>query len=272
MRSTPLIAARQIMLHQGLMGFYAGVGPPLATVALFNAVLFSVNGTLTRIVKGWSNGQSDRELTTREVAVVGALSGIPVGLLATPTELLKCRLQAQGDRSPPPNVKYTLQDAKANRILYRGPVDALKSVIRLEGGAAALFHGLSATMWREVLGNGMYFATYAVLKKKLTELEGLESTKDLHGSRLMLCGAVAGLAFWVPMLPLDVIKTKMQTDSLLNPSYRGMIDCGRRIIAKEGIQGLFRGALPCWARSLPANGATFAVFDLIKNYLDGGTS
>lgn len=264
----PLSAARYILTRQGVRGLYTGVGPPLATVAAFNAVLFSVNGTLSRWIRGRDESTSNRNLTIPEAALIGSLSGIPVALMATPTELLKCRLQAQGERMPPTNASYTLADAKAGRILYRGPIDVLKKVVQYEGGVRGLFRGLIVTTWREVPGNGLYFATYAFMKEKLAEMQNLESTKDLGGSSLMISGGLAGLAFWVPMLPFDVVKTKLQTDSPYNPKYRGMIDCTQQILQKEGFRGLFRGAVPCWLRSLPANAVTFTAFDLTKTYLE----
>lgn len=83
-----------------------GMGAPLATVALFNAVLFGTWGALERVL-GHPDGSP---LTTGEQCLAGALAGIPVSLLATPTELLKCRLQAQAGRRPPPGKVYNLAE------------------------------------------------------------------------------------------------------------------------------------------------------------------
>ena len=44
--------------------------------------------------------------------LAGAIAGVPVSLLACPTELLKCRLQAQGGALPPPGAVYSLSDVK----------------------------------------------------------------------------------------------------------------------------------------------------------------
>ncbi len=42
-------------------------------------------------------------LSTGQSIVAGAVAGVPVSLLATPTELLKCRLQAQVRRYAQPD-------------------------------------------------------------------------------------------------------------------------------------------------------------------------
>jgi solute carrier family 25 (mitochondrial carnitine/acylcarnitine transporter), member 20/29 len=258
--SGPIAAARSILRNQGFVGLYRGVGPPLATVAVFNAVLFSVNETLSRMVRG--SGDTTRELTPTEAAIVGGLTGIPVSMLATPTELLKCRLQAQGGAKPPPGAIYSLADARAGKILYKGPVDALHLVTKFENGIFGLYRGLMATLWREVPGNAFYFSAYALTKQQLAAAQHLDGTADLGAPSLMLAGALAGMAFWIPMLPVDTIKTKLQTDSPFHPKYNGIWDCGVKIVQKEGVAGLFRGYTPCLARSAPANAVTFLAYEV----------
>lgn len=85
--------------------------------------------------------------------IAGAVAGVPVSLLACPTELLKCRLQAQGGMKPPAGAVYSLADVRAGRALFRGPVDVMRSVLRHEGGLLGMYRGLGATLLREVPGN-----------------------------------------------------------------------------------------------------------------------
>ena len=46
---------------------------------------------------------------------------------------------------------------------------------------------------------------------------------------LMIAGGLGGVAYWGPVYPADVIKSRMQVDSLINPQYRGMLDCFRKV-------------------------------------------
>lgn len=71
------------------MGFYRGLGPPLATVAAFNAVLFSSRGISERLLRH----EDGSPLTLWDKTLAGGGAGFAVSFLATPTELLKCRLQ-----------------------------------------------------------------------------------------------------------------------------------------------------------------------------------
>lgn len=63
--------------------------------------------------------------------------------------------------------------------------------------------------------------------------------------------------------PVDVIKSKLQTDSL-DPSkrqYKGMIDCASKVWKTQGWRGFTGGLGPTLIRSPFANGATFVAFE-----------
>jgi len=260
--ANPIDAVKQLVATQGVHGLYRGMGPPLCTVAVFNALLFGITGSLNRFVR-----PDGGRLTPTEAAFTGALAGIPVAVLATPTELLKCRHQAQGAAKPPPGIAYTLADARAGRVLYSGPLNALRLISKFEGGISGLFRGLIPTLAREVPGNGVYFGAYYWCKQRLAAAQGLDSPSQLGLLSLIVAGGVAGPAFWIPVLPIDTIKTRMQTDSPHAPQYRGMIDCARKIARAEGIGALFKGWQPCVARSIPANAVTFLVYEIVHTAL-----
>ena len=135
----------QTLASDGIKGLFKGMGAPLATVALFNAILFATRGQMERILahsdgtsmlpvlaslvslidaayhlkisvnltRGVASGvvavpevsnpglsarwYAGSALTVGDQAVAGMGAGVAVSFLACPTELLKCRLQAQGD-------------------------------------------------------------------------------------------------------------------------------------------------------------------------------
>jgi solute carrier family 25 carnitine/acylcarnitine transporter 20/29 len=65
----------------------------------------------------------------------------------------------------------------------------------------------------------------------------------------------------------DIIKSKLQVDSYSKPQFKGIMDCGRQIVADQGIKGLYRGFAPALARSFPANAVCFAVYEAVKAQL-----
>lgn len=82
-------ALRKTVTAEGAKGLYKGMGAPLATVAVFNAVLFTVRGQMESLLRT-SPGEN---LTVGQQFVAGSGAGVGAALVACPTELIKCRLQ-----------------------------------------------------------------------------------------------------------------------------------------------------------------------------------
>ncbi|KAF5800820.1 putative mitochondrial carrier domain superfamily [Helianthus annuus] len=78
---------KQTIAAEGPRGLYKGMGAPLATVAALNAVLFTVRGQMEALLRS----EPGAPLNVNQQVVVGAGAGVVVAILATPTELVKCR-------------------------------------------------------------------------------------------------------------------------------------------------------------------------------------
>ena len=82
-----------------------------------------------------------------------------------------------------------------------------------------------------------------------------------------LLGGLAGLAFWMAALPLDVVKTQIQSDHLLHPKYKSAFHCTKQIYQKQGLRGFVRGYAPCLARSIPTSASLFMGYELAMSAL-----
>ncbi|CAI0418582.1 unnamed protein product [Linum tenue] len=190
--------------------------------------------------------------------ICGAGAGLAVSILACPTELVKCRLQAQS--------ALAVADSSAATVAlkYGGPMDVAKQVLRSEGGTRGLFKGLVPTMAREIPGNAAMFGVYELLKQKMA---GGEDTSKLGRGSLMLAGGLAGASFWGSVYPTDVVKSALQVDDYSKPKYSGSMDAFRKILAAEGVKGLYKGFGPAMGRSIPANAACFLAYEVTKSSL-----
>jgi len=84
-------------------------------------------------------------------------------------------------------------------------------------------------------------------------------------------GAAAGYALWGVIYPLDMIKSRMQTDGFTPATgrkYASTLDCVRTVWRTEGIGAFTRGLGPTLIRSPFANGATFLGFEMAMRVLD----
>ncbi|KAG0459011.1 hypothetical protein HPP92_022139 [Vanilla planifolia] len=249
--SGALDALKKTVSHEGPRSLYKGMGAPLATVAAFNAVLFTVRGQMESLLRS----EPLAPLSAKQQVVCGSGAGVAVSFLACPTELIKCRLQAQS----------TLAESTSSTSLkYHGPIDVAKHVFRSEGGLRGLYKGMLPTLAREVPGNGVAFGVYEASKNFLA---GPRGTSELSNGSLIVAGGLAGAGFWLAVYPTDVIKSVIQVDDFRNPKYSGMKDAYHKILAAEGLKGLYKGFGPAMARSIPANAACFLAYEVTKSSL-----
>jgi uncharacterized membrane protein YgcG len=90
-----------------------------------------------------SAGQQDMQPPLHAVSVAGAVAGVALSVILSPTELVKCRMQVGQHTSP---------------------IACLQAVVRTEG-AWGLARGLRATLCREVPGNALFFTVYEGLRR-----------------------------------------------------------------------------------------------------------
>lgn len=239
---------KRLLAKEGPKGFYKGTLTPLVGVGACVSVQFSVNEYMKRYYDRVSGGSA---LSLAQYFSCGAVAGFANGFLASPIEHIRIRLQTQTG------------DVK----LFNGPIDCTKKLY-LSSGLQGIYKGLLPTLIRESIGLGIYFATYeALIGRELKSNAGLER-RDIPGWKLCMYGGLSGYTLWLGIYPIDVIKSKLQTDSLDKPKYKGGLSVIRDIAARNGVKGFYRGFLPTILRAAPANGATFAVFELTMRLLE----
>ncbi|KAI9807409.1 MAG: hypothetical protein M1833_000154 [Piccolia ochrophora] len=134
----------------------------------------------------------------------GFLADLAASVVYVPSEVLKTRLQLQGRYNNPHfHSGYN----------YRSTIDATRTIIRNEG-LSALFYGYKATLFRDLPFSALQFAFYEQAREWAKEYVG--SGRNI-GLRLeMLTAAGAGGLAGVLTCPLDVVKTRIQTQ--VNPT------------------------------------------------------
>ncbi|KAF2479539.1 mitochondrial carrier domain-containing protein [Neohortaea acidophila] len=130
----------------------------------------------------------------------GFVADLCLSPLYVPTEVLKTRLQLQGRHNNPFfNSGYN----------YRNTMDALRTIYRTEG-LAEFFSGYKATICRDLPFSALTFAFYEQEQKLAKRWVG--PGKDIGLSLEILTGASAGGMAGVLTCPMDVVKTRIQTE------------------------------------------------------------
>jgi len=82
---------------------------------------------------------------------------------------------------------------------------------------------------------------------------------------MMMAGGMAGVASWILTFPIDVVKTRIQSD--VSGSYKGVVDCIKKTWVNEGSRAFSRGLVSSVIRAFPTNAATFTVVTWIMRYV-----
>lgn len=134
-----------------------------------------------------------------QVGLCGTMAGFLCSLVYTPMEYCKIQMQMK---------TYEYQKYRsAMHILVRKTLD---------GDVKKLFRGSVACNLREGLGGSIYFLMYEGTLRAFMK-PGQTSHSDSTDMDILIAGAAAGF-FIVPVYPLDVIKTQVQSG--FSSSYR----------------------------------------------------
>ena len=232
----------------GYLAFYRGNGANIIKIAPETATKFLA---FDKIKHAMSHDPERSTFVERFVA--GSCAGVLSQTIVYPLEITKTRL------------------AVAPYGHYHGVVDCLKQVIKVDGLA-----GLSRGLLPSVLGiipyAGVDLAVYSSLKDWYVRLNpGSSPTVPI----LLACGAISSTTGQLVAYPFQLVRTKLQsqgvsrghTGSGLLPTYSGMFDCFKKVVATDGFFGLYRGLSSNFAKAIPAISISYAVYETMEKQL-----
>lgn len=215
--------------------------------------------------------------------VEGGIASIIAGCSTHPLDLIKVRMQLQGEPALAPTT--TLRPALAfhpsagsHTISLPSPpppprVGLVNVGVRLvqQEGAAALFSGVSATVLRQTLYSTTRMGLYDILKNKWTD----PNSGSLSLGRKIAAGLVAGGIGAAVGNPADVAMVRMQADGRLpaaqRRNYKSVVEAIQRMVKDEGVTSLWRGSSLTVNRAMLVTASQLASYDQIKeSILDRG--
>eukprot|EP01130_Rhizamoeba_saxonica_P014816 TRINITY_DN6511_c0_g1_i1.p1 TRINITY_DN6511_c0_g1~~TRINITY_DN6511_c0_g1_i1.p1 ORF type:complete len:113 (-),score=16.12 TRINITY_DN6511_c0_g1_i1:54-392(-) len=102
-------------------------------------------------------------------------------------------------------------------------------------------------------GDPIYLMVYELSKRKIKPVLG-----ELAGTAV--AGGLGGVAFWMVVYPIDMIKTNLQSD-FLNESRRSIRSCVKSTYKTHGLYGFYRGVSISLLRAFPVNACGFVAFE-----------
>lgn len=185
----------------------------------------------------FTDRNKDGKITIAQEVLAGAGAGFTQVVATNPMEIVKIRMQVQGN-----NPKDQISTVQVVRNL----------------GITGLYRGSSATLLRDVPFSALFFPLYANLKK----LIGNEDTMLTS----LVAGFTAGATSSGICTPFDVVKTRLQVSGA-SERYNGMMDCCKKVFQNEGMLALYKGCGPRMMVVAPLFGISLVAFDVQKRFM-----
>ncbi|KAH7410002.1 mitochondrial carrier domain-containing protein [Phaeosphaeria sp. MPI-PUGE-AT-0046c] len=239
-----------------------GATAPILGYGALNALLFvTYNRTLALLSSPSSLDPLTAPTSFSKIWLAGATGGLASFVVSAPTELIKCRAQVATERGT--------SSWSIARDIWR------------KEGVRGLYFGGGITSVRDAVGYGFYFWSYEWTKQAWSSPD--DSDRDA-AMKVLLCGGLAGVVTWASIFPLDVIKTRVQTQTLHhesqmqcersgllqpNVSERPMnsIEIAKHAYRTEGAGAFFRGLGICSVRAFVVNAVQWAVYEWMMRVL-----
>ncbi|KAI1733589.1 mitochondrial carrier [Xylaria scruposa] len=227
-----------------------------------------------------SSGTTVPNLWTTWLA--GAVGGLAIWVISTPTELIKCRAQLASSSTTRTHLSTFNQTPSSSWEIAR-------TILRKEG-IRGLYLGGTVTALRDSIGYGFYFWAYEFCGRIMTAqlapsfvAVNLSNSNNNNGAdfmqetaKVLLCGGIAGVVTWASIYPLDVVKTRVQRQVSLNPATepllgtakrKGAMQIARNTYREEGARAFFRGLGWCSVRAFMVNAVQWGVYELVMSQL-----
>ncbi|CAI4037520.1 hypothetical protein SMKI_02G3970 [Saccharomyces mikatae IFO 1815] len=184
----------------------------------------------------------------------GVIAGLGAGLLesvaaVTPFEAIKTAL-IDDKQSPKP--KYHNNG--------RGVIRNYSSLVR-DKGLSGLYRGVLPVSMRQAANQAVRLGCYNKIKTLIQDYTDSPKDKPLSSGLTFVVGAFSGIVTVYSTMPLDTVKTRMQ--SLDSTKYSSTVNCFATIFKEEGLKTFWKGATPRLGRLVLSGGIVFTIYEKV---------
>lgn len=226
-------AARDIFVHDGVLGFYKGITTALAYQFFMNVIRLFCYEQINR--RGLTSDANEEVVLWRQTCAA-VISGTVGAVLTSPLYLVKIQTQSQarhGDLA----VGWQHGHNKARTALW--------NAIRGPAGNLSMFQGGASAVLRMSVASSVQLLCFTTIQKPLVKL-GFEDSM----SNTAAAAVISSIPLIILSNPADVISTRMYNQEA-NVYYTSLRDCINKIIEREGWAGFYKGAIVNYCRTVP---------------------
>jgi solute carrier family 25 carnitine/acylcarnitine transporter 20/29 len=269
-----LVATVRSMIRLGgSRALYTGLAMPLAAQAVYKGTVFTVNNLTESAITEWKTQENYKlgiftthKLTMMDRFLSGFMGGaVNAALFCTPVEYVRNQQIVQLGGTGPTGTRNSSSGTGGKRLLGNpvsdGPISVIRRTIQTNG-VAGLWRGTVSTVLRDSVGCGLFFVTIAYSQQLLTP-PSQQSTPPT--SVIVVSGAMAGVAYWVWALPIDTMKTWIQSGTA--SSLTNAWELSQRNGLVQGLHSLLRGWQVAYGRGAPSAAITVVTYSLAMRHL-----
>jgi solute carrier family 25 carnitine/acylcarnitine transporter 20/29 len=258
----PLAVLSHTFQNGGVRALYTGLSLPLAAQAVYKSTVLTANRITQGLLIDFKSRERQKtgtftpyQLQVSDHFMCGASSGALNGILfVAPVEYVRSQL-----------IQQHTQKAQGKKLLtntfLKGPVDVIKYTMRTNG-LLGLWRGGGVTIIRDSWGCGSFFVTLEMGQRHLPAVTGHERGSTLN---TVLSGAMAGFGYWFASLPLDTLKTLVQTGKASSA-----FDAFSILVKRDGLytatSQLYRGWEVAFGRGSPAAAVSMTTYSFVYQY------
>lgn len=184
----------------------------------------------------------------------GVIAGLGAGVLesvvaVTPFETIKTAM---------------IDDKQTANPKYQG---AVRGTLRLfaDKGISGIYKGVVPVTMRQASNQMVRLGSYNAMKEYI-QASKADPSAPLSSAETFLVGAIAGIITVYTTMPVDTVKTRMQSLEA-KKMYSGTLNCFYKIATQESILTFWKGATPRLGRLILSGGIVFTVYEKIMQIL-----
>lgn len=219
----------------GVRAFFKGIGVPFAAQAVYKSLIFSTNTLSQKYIFHGVNSPMN-------IFLSGLIAGAVNSAIVAPVEAIRTT-----------QILAATSGSGATTI-----TKAVKSIY-MNRGVVGLWYSYPPTVLRDGPGMGFYMLAFDVCKRQLMEWTNTPSNAVPIWIK-MSAGSMAGIAFWTWAMPIDTVKTVIES-TLVNKTS-----------LSESIKGLdwmrlYRALPVAYMRGIPSAAVTLTVYESLVTWM-----
>ncbi|NXA64217.1 S2540 protein, partial [Mohoua ochrocephala] len=235
----------KIIRVEGVKSLWSGLPPTLVMAVPTTAIYFTCYDQLCEALKN-RPGKHDEHIPV----IAGSLSRFGSATVVSPLELIRTRMQYR-------------------RLSYKQLYLCVSTKVAADGWLS-LWGGWTSTVLRDVPFSALYWYNYEHFKKMMCKEGANEPTFFIS----FTSGAASGSIAAVITQPFDVMKTHRQTQLWESETVKSKLlrdgtstwAVMRKILARNGITGLYAGIIPRLIKVAPACAIMISTYEYGKSF------